>query len=430
MSRSDETIESDDIQMDAPSVVAELDAKPRLFTTSWWWRWALGTCFARITEPMATLALISLGTYVSGYAYGAFLVSVYVLTGALTATASGKALDRARNPRQMVMIMTVSSFLLHVALALAGTFRLSSVAITATTALCAALPGGLPGLSRSVLVKYADARVMKTALSWDSIMTEVGWILGPVAIAGLSLFGLPWVEVVAMAVTFLGVSLFLGPLVGAAPAEARPQHEKAESASASESGSLWSYRLARPSLVDSISVGMAVTGIVSALPILLSQAGASSSWSGILVSVLAGTGIAGTLCYGKAAGRIAVHITVQSFITLFGVIASVVGLAFSDSPVWMAIWVGISGFFITPFNTQRSISLEASIPASLHTQGFSAQFALFGLGSAISAGMLALISDVPSALLAIGVISLSISAATNAAVRKQIVASMNDQARK
>jgi MFS family permease len=405
--------------MDTTSAVAEFDAKPRLFTTSWWWRWALGTCFARITEPMATLVLISLGTFVSGYSYGAFLVSVYALTGALTATASGKVIDRAVRPRRLVMIMTVSSFILHVTLALAGTFRLSLVVITVTTALCAALPGGLPGLSRSVLVKYADARLMNLAFSWDSIMTEVGWILGPMVIAGLSLCNLPWVEVVAMAITFLGVYLFLGPLVRAQPVAARPENKKYES------GSLWSHRLAWPSLVDSISVGMAVTGIVSALPILLSRTGASSSWSGILVSLLAGTGIAGTLCYGKVGGRITLHITVQSFITLVGVIVSVVGLAFSGSAISVAVWVGVSGFFITPFNTQRSISLEASILSDLHTQGFSAQFALFGLGSAVSAGILALVSDISLALLAIGAVSLSISAATNAAVRKQIVASMN-----
>ncbi|MFD4033007.1 MFS transporter [Streptomyces sp. NPDC058637] len=400
--------------MHATSLTVGSDAKPKLFTTSWWWRWALGTCFARITEPMATLALISLGIFVSGYSYGAFLVSVYAFTGALTATTAGRLIDRAARPRRLVLIMTTSSFLLHVALAVFGTFRLSLVLITVLTALCAALPGGIPGLSRSVLVKYADPRLRNLALSWDSIMTEAGWILGPVVIAGLSLLGLPWVEVVAMAVTFLGVQLFLGPLVGEGRGGTPPEvTEKAP-------GSLWSYRGAWPGLVDSVSVGMAVTGIVSVLPVLLPKSGASPAWSGILVSLLAGTGIAGTLCYGKAAGRIPLHITVQSLLTLLGVLTSVVALAFSHSALWIAVWVGVSGFFITPFNTQRSISLEASIPASLHTQGFSAQFALFGLGSAVSAGMLALISDVTAALLAIAGFALLISVATHAAVRKVI----------
>ncbi|MFJ4188263.1 MFS transporter [Kitasatospora sp. NPDC089509] len=405
--------------MDALSAAAEPDAKPRLLTTSWWWRWALGTCFARITEPMATLALISLGTYVSGYSYGAFLVSVYTLTGALAATAAGRLFDRAGRPRQVIMIMAMSSFLLHVALALLGTFRLSSATVTVTTALCAALPAGLPGLSRSVLVEYADVRLTELAFSWDSIMTEVGWILGPVIIAGLSTFHLPWVEVAAMAVTFLGVYLFLGPLVGARPVAARPAGERPGAAP------LWSHRPAWPSLADSIAVGMAVTGIVSALPVLLARTGASASWSGILVSLLAGTGIAGTLCYGKAAGRIALHITVQSFITLVAVMASVAGLALCGSVTSVAVCVGVSGFFITPFNTQRSISLEASIPPELRTQGFSAQFALFGLGSAISAGVLALISDISSALLLVAAIGLSISAAANTVVWKQIAAAGN-----
>ncbi|MEV6973148.1 MFS transporter [Kitasatospora sp. NPDC093806] len=417
--------------MDALPAVAGLDAKPRLFTTPWWWRWALGTCFARITEPMATLALISLGTYVSGYAYGAFLVSVYTLTGALTATAAGRVLDRAGNPRRVLAVMAVSSFLLHVALALLGTFRLSSAVVTVTTALCAALPGGLPGLSRSVLVEYADARLRALAFSWDSIMTEVGWILGPVVIAGLSTFHLPWIEVAAMAATFLGVHLFLGPLVGTGPAAPRPGGDGAggDSAGGDSAGgdggtsrSLWSHRLAWPSLADSVAVGMAVTGIVSALPVLLARTGASTSWAGILVSVLAATGIAGTLCYGKAAPRITLHITVQSFLTLVAVMASVAALVWSRSMTAVAVWVGVSGFFITPFNTQRSISLEASIPAGLRTQGFSAQFALFGLGSAISAGVLALVGDISSALLLIAAIGLSISAAANAAVRKRIAA--------
>ncbi|MFC8228558.1 MFS transporter [Streptomyces sp. NPDC057287] len=400
--------------MHATSLAVGPDPKPRLFATPWWWRWALGTCFARITEPMATLALISLGTFVSGYSYGAFLVSVYAFTGALTATTSGKLIDRAARPRRLVMIMTTSSFLLHVALAAFGTFRLSLVLITVTTALCAALPGGIPGLSRSVLVRYADPRLRNLAFSWDSIMTEAGWILGPVVIAGLTLSGLPWVEVVAMAVTFLGVQLFLGPLVGEGRSGTLPDVPEPAV------GSLWSYRTAWPGLVDSVSVGMAVTGIVSVLPVLLPETGASPAWSGILVSLLAGTGIAGTLCYGKAAGRIPLHITVQSLLTLIGVLTSVVALAFSDSALSVAVWVGVSGFFITPFNTQRSISLEASIPAALHTQGFSAQFALFGLGSAVSAGMLALISGVTAALLAIAGFALLISAATHAAVRKEI----------
>ncbi|MER6234979.1 MFS transporter [Streptomyces clavifer] len=400
--------------MHATSLTVGSDSKPKLFTTPWWWRWALGTCFARITEPMATLALISLGTFVSGYSYGAFLVSVYAFTGALTATTSGKLIDRAARPRRLVMIMTSSSFVLHVALAAFGTFRLSLVLITVTTALCAALPGGIPGLSRSILVKYADPRLRNLAFSWDSIMTEAGWILGPVVIAGLTLFGLPWVEVAAMAVTFLGVQLFLGPLVGKGRIETLP--DAAETAP----GSLWSYRTAWPGLIDSVSVGMAVTGIVSVLPVLLPETGASPAWSGILVSLLAGTGIAGTLCYGKAVGRIPLHITVQSLLTLVGVLTSVVALAFSDSALSVAVWVGVSGFFITPFNTQRSISLEASIPASLHTQGFSAQFALFGLGSAISAGMLALISGITAALLAIAGFALLISAVTHATARKEI----------
>lgn len=406
--------ESDRTLMHATSLRAGSDPKPKLFTTPWWWRWALGTCFARITEPMATLALISLGTFVSGYSYGAFLVSVYAFTGALTATTSGKLIDRAARPRRLVLIMTSSSFLLHVALAAFGTFRLSTVLITVTTALCAALPGGIPGLSRSVLVRYADPRLRNLAFSWDSIMTEAGWILGPVVIAGLTLTGLPWVEVAAMAVTFLGVQLFLGPLVGG-------DRGTPSDAPTTAPGSLWSYRIAWPGLVDSVSIGMAVTGVVSALPVLLPRAGASPAWSGILVSLLAATGIAGTLVYGKTAGRIPLHITVQSLLTLIGVLTTVVALAFSDSALSVAVWVGVSGFFITPFNTQRSISLEASIPPALHTQGFSAQFALFGLGSAISAGMLALISGVTAALLAIAGFALLISAVTHGAVRKEIL---------
>ncbi|MFH9613230.1 MFS transporter [Streptomyces pratensis] len=401
--------------MHATSLTVGSDPKPKLFTTPWWWRWALGTCFARITEPMATLALISLGTFVSGYSYGAFLVSVYAFVGALTATTSGKLIDRAAHPRRLVLIMTSSSFLLHVALAAFGTFRLSLVLITVTTALCAALPGGIPGLSRSVLVKYADPRLRNLAFSWDSIMTEAGWILGPVVIAGLTLFGLPWVEVAAMAVTFLGVQLFLGPLIGGGRSETPPDLV------GTAPGSLWSYRTAWPGLVDSVSVGMAVTGVVSVLPALLPKAGASPAWSGILVSLLAGTGIAGTLVYGMAAGRIPLHITVQSLLTLIGVLTPVVALAFSDSLLSVAVWIGVAGFFITPFNTQRSISLEASIPPALHTQGFSAQFALFGLGSAISAGMLALISGVTEALLAIAGFALLISAVTHGAVRKEIL---------
>ncbi|QIS13966.1 MFS transporter [Nocardia arthritidis] len=302
---------------------ANAHTEPVLFRTNWWWRWALGAGFSRITEPMATLALVDLGTFISGYSYGAFLVSVYTFSGALTATIGGRILDNARRQRCAVGVVTVLSFLLHTALACSGNFHISLVVVTIATAVSAALPAGLHGLARTVLVHYADARVIDRAFSWDSVITESAWLLGSAVIVVLSLLHSPSIGVLAMAITFLGVYFFLGPLV---PRDGRP---KFSTESIARQGSLWSHRAAWPSLADSIAVGMVVTGIVSVLPILLIRSDASESWSGVLVGVLAGAGIVGTLCYERIAKRIRVHITIQSFITLILMDACVVSLAFS-----------------------------------------------------------------------------------------------------
>lgn len=360
----------------------------------WLWKWLIGAGLSRLPESMATLAFIAYGMHIQSFSFGELLVSIYTFSTAIAATTMGALLDKATAPRRLVIIITNVTIVFHFVLAYLGIINAPLAFIVIFTSLSALIPASLPGLARSLMANTVDEQNKHKIFTWDTISVEITWALGPIIIAALSLLHQSYLGIVAMATCYIGVLIFLIPLV---PRTAAPAALITD-----QSLSIFKHRALWSSFADSLGLGIAETGLISALPILLQKIHLSPGLAGVLVGILAGCSIISAFIYGQIIKRIPWSYSFQGKCLLFFLCINL-GTAFlAPNLLLLALAVASAGVCIAPLNTVRSLSLEKSLAAHRLTQGFSTQFALYGLGAAISGMVLATILIPLAALILIG----------------------------
>jgi MFS family permease len=346
-----------------------------LFTHRAYWRWSAGAQFARLPATMAPLAFTLLTTATTGsYRLGGVLMSVYVAAEMVCAVPVGRLLDRVGPARGLpaLLLLTAAGF---VVLALAAAAVAPGAVLLAIVLLPGITGGALSGGFRTLLADTVDDGLLPRAISVDAMILDGVLVGGPALVALLDMAG-SLVPLAAMAVACVVAAALVPRRAG--------ERERVESAADIAPARLVTYL---PWLCCAFTIGLLTSTIeVAPLP-LVQRLGAPGTAAPVVIAVLTGASIAGSLLYvwrGKVGDP---RLFLGGFIVGGIVLAADLG------------WAGLLGSVAVigacggPLVAATSVNLQRVLPKNRRSAGFSLSFTIqsagFGLGS-LAVGVLPL----------------------------------------
>ncbi|MEV6621211.1 MFS transporter [Amycolatopsis sp. NPDC051106] len=346
-----------------------------LFTHRAYWRWSAGVQFARLPATMAPLAFTLLTTATTGsYRLGGVLMSVYVAAEMVCAVPVGRLLDRVGPARGLpaLLLLTAAGF---VVLALAAAAAAPGAVLLAIVLLPGITGGALSGGFRTLLADTIDDELLPRAISVDAMILDGVLVGGPALVALLDMAG-SLVPLAAMAVACVVAAALVPRRAG--------ERERVESAADIAPARLVTYL---PWLCCAFTIGLLTSTIeVAPLP-LVQRLGAPDTAAPVVIAVLTGASIAGSLLYvwrGKIGDP---RLFLGGFIVGGIVLAADLG------------WAGLLGSVAVigacggPLVAATSVNLQRVLPKNRRSAGFSLSFTVqsagFGIGS-LAVGVLPL----------------------------------------
>lgn len=241
------------------------------------WQFSLAGFFGRLPLSMAGIALLLLMVDITGsYFTSGAVVATWVLTGAAVAPTMGKLTDRLGQsrvigPQIAVNLLAVSSILLLAALA----WPLWCFFVAA-----AAAGGSTPVIGSVVRARWSallpDSVLLRTAFSWESVVDEFVFVVGPPLAALTSeAAGAPQAVALAALLGASGTVALLSQRRTEPPARGR-----------AERGAQWVLRY---SGMPSLMVVMAALGLLFAgveVTVIATARESGATWAGGLVLAL------------------------------------------------------------------------------------------------------------------------------------------------
>jgi hypothetical protein len=346
-----------------------------LFTHRAYWRWSAGVQFARLPATMAPLAFTLLTTATTGsYRLGGVLMSVYVAAEMVCAVPVGRLLDRVGPARGLpaLLLLTAAGF---VVLALAAAAAAPGAVLLAVVLLPGITGGALSGGFRTLLADTVDDGLLPRAISVDAMILDGVLVGGPALVALLDMAG-SLVPLAAMAAACVAAALLVPRRAG--------ERERVESGDDVAPARLVTYL---PWLCCAFTIGLLTSTIeVAPLP-LVQRLGAPDTVAPVVIAVLTGASIAGSLLYvwrGKIGDP---RLFLGGFVIGGIVLAADLG------------WPGLIGSVAVigacggPLVAATSVNLQRVLPKNRRSAGFSLSFTVqsagFGLGS-LAVGVLPL----------------------------------------
>ncbi|WP_370945539.1 MFS transporter [Amycolatopsis sp. cg5] len=333
-----------------------------------YWRWSAGVQLMRLPNAMAPLAFTMLTTATTGsYRLGGVMMAVFVVAELVGAVPAGRLLDRIGVARGLVLLLlTVAAGFAAVAvLADAG----NQVALLVVAVVPGLASGGLSGGFRALLAGTVDASDLPRAISIDVMILESVLIAGPALVAVL---GGPFWPLVVMAVACL-LSAGLVP-----KRQATPKHAERSDVP---------LKACVPWLACMFTVGLLLATIeVATLP-LVQRLGAPAGMSALVMAVLCGASIAGNAAYAWRNASGDARVLLGGFVVGGTIVAVNLG--------WVGLIAGVVlvGLCTGPLVTTALVNLQALLPESRRSEGFSVTYTVqatgFGLGS-LAVGVLPL----------------------------------------
>ena len=370
-----------------------------------WRRWALASTFGRLPGTMSVLAYVLVGEEIYGsIATGALLAGAATFSAGIAAPAIGRVLDRRGLRRGLDRSLSLTALVLCAQLlvvALAGPVWLL---------LCLAVLQGIgyaaiPGAYRALLVPSVRPEDLPRANTVDAVLTEVGFIAGPV------------VATVAGALTGpLGVVGAMFAVVVVAAAQTRrhpPVHPSLAGARAP-----WRRGSAAVVYAVAFAVGISIGLLESALAARVVEFGQEPEAAGVHLTLVAlGSGLSGLVVstLQDQRGRMAR----RALIGLLGFAATLTLAAEAPGPVLLGVAMVGVGIPIAPLNALGAQRLQDTLDARQHGEGFALYAALIlvgvGTGDLLTGRLLDLVG--PAALLELaGMVPLGVAAVFGAVV--------------
>lgn len=336
--------------------------------------------FLRVPMP-ASAVIVTLhvvGPLDRSYAEAGLVSTVLAIAMAISAPWLGRLLDRLGLRRTLLLPLAVLPIAWSIApwvgylpllalVAVAGLFTVPSFSIV-----------------RQVMLRSVGPGQRTAALSADAIMTELGFMVGPViGVLGASYFGtsqalllIQWLGIVAAVVLWL-----FNPMITegepTVPSDAVP----------TDAGTPTRRRFGLPSWVNP-GVTLLLAGTFTASLILIAEDLGTvaamrdfdrTALLGIVMAIWALGSLLGALIYGALNS----HPSTAVMLVLLG--ATTVLTAFAWDPISFAVLLLLSGFFCAPTLTAALEAITSSVPSSVRGEVMGWHGSAITLGSAVGA---------------------------------------------
>jgi MFS family permease len=331
-----------------------------------WRRWALASTLGRLMATMAVLAYILVGEAIyDSVALGALLAGAATFSAGLAAPLLGRLFDRRGLRVGLVRSLWATATFL--------TLQLAAVATTGPTWLLfslAVLQGvsyaAVPGGYRALLVPSVSAPDLERANTVDAVLTELGFVTGPVAAGIAAAVAGPLGAIVLMIIIVVTAALVTGRLDEVQPAEP---------------GALvpWRRPAARVVYAVCFAVGVSIGLLESAVAARVVELGLAAPWSGpILALVALGSGAAGLAVstLHDQRGRL----FLRSLLALGGFTLALGLAAVAPNAILLGVTMVLVGAPIAPLNAMGAQRLQDTLDGRQLGEGFALYSALILIG--------------------------------------------------
>jgi predicted MFS family arabinose efflux permease len=332
---------------------------------------------ARLPISMLGIGVVLLVSRATGSYTGAGVVTAcFAVAEALGQPFTARLVDR-HGQRRVVTPLVVAHVLALVALVwLAGI-----PAPVAVLAVPAAVAGAsLPNVGSLVRARWSHQlsgrTVLRTAFSFESVIDEVIFVVGP-----------PLVTVLAArygpAPAVLSTLVFL--VVGAAWLLSQRATEPPARGSAPAAGGS-ALRLPTMRLVMAVMAALGIAfGSIEVITVAGAGAAGHPAQAGVLLALYAGGSLVAGIVYG--ANHLAVPLRRQLLVLGLATPFSLVALPFAGSTAATAVLIFVAGFVISPTLIAGFSLVQEAVPADRLTEGLTWATTAIGLGVAVGAAL-------------------------------------------
>ncbi|MGC8480477.1 MAG: MFS transporter [Acidimicrobiales bacterium] len=348
-------------------------------------QWSVAINAFRLPIAMTPLGFLLATSGTHGYAAGGLVVTAAIV-GEIAAVVLSSVMARRGWHDIGLGITTWFSVLTATVAALAvllelpiGVIALSAFALGCTGAMGL---GGYRGLLAAVIAPEGVER----AFTYDSILNEVNFLLGPIIVALVAaVFGARYV-LFSLVVSGLIALITTATLVVRTPRIAAPSGQPT-----SRDATLDPPLRARLWLWIASGTEGALEGIVVVIaPVLLSRAHHSATLAGPFLGVLAGGSLIGGLIYARIQRRYRLPAPItrfQIFLLALAILLGVLGLV--HGTVTRFLVVTLFGLFIAPTNSVRAIGVTETSSRALQPLRFAILYGTYSVGWAGSSALFA-----------------------------------------
>ena len=334
--------------------------------------------FLRIPMPASSVivTLHVVGPLDRSYAEAGLVSTMLAIAMAISAPWLGRLLDRLGLRRTLLLPLAVLPIAWSIApwvgylpllalVAVAGLFTVPSFSVV-----------------RQVMIRSVGPGKRTAALSADAMMTELGFMVGPViGVLGASYFGTAWAMLL---IQWLGIAAavvlwLFNPMI--------TEGEPTVPSDAVPSDAVPKRRFGLPSWVNP-GVTLLLAGTFTASLILIAEDLGTvaamrdfdrTALLGIVMAIWALGSLLGALIYGALNS----HPSTAVMLVLLG--ATTVLTAFAWDPISFAVLLLLSGFFCAPTLTAALEAITSSVPANVRGEVMGWHGSAITLGSAVGA---------------------------------------------
>ena len=349
---------------------------------------------ARLPISMQTLGTVLLVAATSGsYALAGAVSATFALAQAVFSPVLGRLVDRLGQARVLIVALAVHTVgagaLVGLAVAEAPAWTLFAAA--------AVYGGSYPQPGSLVRARWshvlADTALLPTALSWESVIDEVIFVVGPVLVTVLATGVAPAAGLLAA----YGFTL-VGSIALALQRRTQPPTHPAVDGRRRRSV------LTLPGVPVLVLVVVAlgsVFGSVEVATVAFTAERGHPAAAGIVLALLAGGSLVAGLWYGAVRWRAAVHRRFVLGVLLLA--AATVPLPFAPGVVVLAVLAFVGGFAISPALIAGFALLDRLVPARSRTEGLAWFSTGIGIGLALSSSVTGQVVDAAGGRAGLGV---------------------------
>jgi MFS family permease len=350
---------------------------------------------ARLPIAMQTLGIVLLVAAARGsYGLAGAVSATFLITGAAAAPVLGRLVDRLGQTRVLlvtVAVHTVGLFSL-VVLVLAGAPAWTLFPAAATAGGSYAQPGSLVRARWSYVLRGTP--LLPTALSWESVVDEVIFVVGPVLVTALATGLSP----AAGLLTAYGFTL-AGCLALAVQRRTQPPAHPV-----GDGGGAGSAMRVVPGLrvvvVAAVALG-SIFGSVEVATVAFTAERGQPAAAGVVLALFATGSLVAGLWYGTVRWRVPVHRRFVAGVVLLA--AATLPLPLASGVAVLAALVFAGGFAISPALIAGFGLLDRLVPERVRTEGLAWFSTGIGVGLAVSSSITGQVVDAAGGRTALGV---------------------------